>query len=280
MKHTYKITGMSCNGCRSHVEKMLNEVKGVSIAFVNLEKAEAVIEMDSHIDIETFQKAILKDGGSYTIILPGQEVHQEVKVKEPKGKGTGVFYCPMHCEGDKTYPKNVGCPVCGMDLVEEVSAEVDDNTAYKELLKKFTISVLFTFPIFLIAMSEMLPDNPLYNIFEQEYWNWIQFALSIPVVFYATWMFFERAYVSIKTFHLNMFTLIGIGSGIAWIFSVIAMLIPSFFPDQFKSESGTVFVYFEAATVILTLVLLGQLLEAKAHSQTSSAIKELLKLVY
>ena len=279
MKHTYKITGMSCNGCRSHVEKMLNEVKGVSIAFVNLEKAEAVIEMDSHIDIETFQKALLKDGGSYNIILPGQETHQDVKAIEPKGKGTGVFYCPMHCEGDKTYPKNVGCPVCGMDLVEEVSAEVDDNTAYKELLKKFTISVLFTFPIFLIAMSEMLPDNPLYNIFEQEYWNWIQFALSIPVVFYATWMFFERAYVSIKTFHLNMFTLIGIGSGIAWIFSVIAMLIPSFFPDQFKSESGTVFVYFEAATVILTLVLLGQLLEAKAHSQTSSAIKELLKLV-
>jgi len=279
MKHTYKITGMSCNGCRSHVEKTLNAVKGVSIASVNLEDAEAIIEMDSHIELETFQEAILKDGGSYTIILPGQEVHQEVKVKEPKGKGTGVFYCPMHCEGDKTYTENVGCPVCGMDLVEEVSAEVDDNTAYKELFKKFTISVLFTFPIFLIAMSEMLTNNPLYNIFGQEYWNWIQFALSIPVVFYATWMFFERAYVSIKTLHLNMFTLIGIGSGISWIFSVIAMLIPSIFPDQFKSESGTVFVYFEAATVILTLVLLGQLMEAKAHSQTSSAIKELLKLV-
>jgi Cu2+-exporting ATPase len=114
---------------------------------------------------------------------------------------------------------------------------------------------------------------------EQKYWNWIQFALSIPVVFYATWMFFRRAWTSIKTLNLNMFTLIGIGSGIAWIFSVFAMIFPNVFPEDFKTSEGNVFVYFEATTVILTLVLLGQLLEAKAHSQTSGAIKELLKLV-
>jgi len=119
----------------------------------------------------------------------------------------------------------------------------------------------------------------LYTILEQKEWNWIQFALSFPVVFYATWMFFKRAWTSIKTMNLNMFTLIGIGSGIAWLFSVFAMLFPEVFPSDFKTTDGNVFVYFEATTVILTLVLLGQLLEARAHSQTSGAIKELLKLV-
>ena len=129
-----------------------------------------------------------------------------------------------------------------------------------------------------MAMSEMVSNNPLYDIMEQKYWNWIQFVLSIPVVFYATWMFFERAYKSIKTWNLNMFTLIGIGAGVAWLFSVFGLFFPDFFPDQFRAESGAVHVYFEAATVILTLVLLGQLLEARAHSKTNSAVKELLKL--
>ncbi|MEZ4900019.1 MAG: copper-translocating P-type ATPase [Saprospiraceae bacterium] len=127
-------------------------------------------------------------------------------------------------------------------------------------------------------MSEMIHNNPLYDLMDQKYWNWIQFALSIPVVFYATWMFFERAYKSLKTWNLNMFTLIGIGAGVAWLFSVIGMIFPDIFPEQFKTEFGAVHVYFEAATVILTLVLLGQLLEARAHSKTNSAVKELLKL--
>jgi Cu2+-exporting ATPase len=220
----------------------------------------------------------------------------------------------MHCEGDKTYGEIGDCPVCGMDLVEEISistvqgqytcpmhpeiikgepgdcpicgmdlvplkADVSqEEKNYQVLLKKFWIAAGFTLPIFLIAMSEMIPNNPLYDLFPMKYWNIIQFTLSIPVLFYATWMFFERAYKSIITINLNMFTLIGIGAGIAWIFSVIGMLFPDVFPDQFKTEFGTVHVYFEAATVILTLVLLGQLLEAKAHSKTNSAVKELLKL--
>jgi Cu2+-exporting ATPase len=110
------------------------------------------------------------------------------------------------------------------------------------------------------------------------YWNWIQFGLSIPVVFYATWMFFQRAYSSLRRMSPNMFTLIGLGAGVAWLFSFFGLLFPGVFPDQFKTEFGTVHVYFEAATVILTLVLLGQLLEARAHSKTNSAVKELLKL--
>ncbi|MEY8868294.1 HAD-IC family P-type ATPase, partial [Meridianimaribacter flavus] len=184
--------------------------------------------------------------------------------------------CPMHPEVVKEEAGS--CPICGMDLVPmqpDLSAE---EKTYKKLLKKFWIATAFTLPIFLIAMSEMLQSNPLYDIMEQKYWNWVQFVLSIPVVFYATWMFFERAYKSIKTWNLNMFTLIGIGAGVAWLFSVIGMVFPDVFPNEFKTESGAVHVYFEAATVILTLVLLGQLLEARAHSKTNSAVKELLKL--
>ncbi len=227
----------------------------------------------------------------------------------------GKYYCPMHCEGDKLYNKPGNCPVCGMNLekLPEVSAKKvqytcpmhpeiirnapgscpicgmdlvpkepaldEENKTYKELLKKFKVAVLFTIPVLIIAMSDMLSNNPLIKIMSQEKWNWIQFALSIAVVFYAGWMFFQRAWKSIITWNLNMFTLIGIGTGVAFVFSVIAMLFPYIFPAQFRTESGTVFVYFEATTVILTLVLLGQLLEARAHSKTSGAIKELLKLV-
>jgi P-type Cu+ transporter len=319
MKHTYHIHGMTCNGCRRHVEETLSKVEGVSKAIVNLEKAEATIEMASHIPIETFQEALKNDGGRYSIHKLGEHVHAKDEIPTSvgikKGKGTGVFYCPMHCEDDKTYNKPGDCPVCGMDLVEEQNLSIytaeqwtcpmhpeivkdkagscpicgmdlvpmqpdisAEEKTYKKLLKKFWIAVAFTLPIFLIAMSEMIPNNPLYDIMEQKYWNWIQFVLSIPVVFYATWMFFERAYRSIKTWNLNMFTLIGIGSGVAWLFSVFGMFFPDFFPAQFKTESGAVHVYFEAATVILTLVLMGQLLEARAHSKTNSAVKELLKL--
>lgn len=321
MKHTYHIHGMTCKGCQNHVEKTLSNIEGVTSASVNLEKAEATIEMESHIPIETFQKVLNDDGGTYSIHKPGEHHHKDdsasakAKKPQPKGKGTGTFYCPMHCEGDKTYDKPGDCPVCGMDLVEEqnltattseqwtcpmhpevvkdgpgdcpicgmdlVPMEPDlsaEEKTYKKLLKKFWIAVSFTLPIFFIAMSEMLSDNPLESILEIKYWNWIQFVLSLPVVFYATWMFFERAYRSIVTWNLNMFTLIGIGTGVAWVFSVFGMLFPQLFPQDFLTESGTVFVYFEATTVILTLVLLGQVLEARAHSKTNSAVKELLKL--
>ncbi|HUH48162.1 MAG TPA: HAD-IC family P-type ATPase, partial [Arenibacter sp.] len=317
MTHTYNIFGMTCNGCRGHVEDTLKQVEGVTEVSVNLEKAEALISMAGHIEIETFQDALQKDGGRYSIAIPGEKPphHHHTPVKPPKGTGTGTFYCPMHCEGEKTYDKPGDCPVCGMDLVEEIKMDAYAATQYtcpmhpeiikdepgdcpicgmdlvpvkadlsaeeknyKKLLRKFWIAGIFTLPIFVIAMSEMIPNNPLYGIMSIKYWNWIQLALSLPVVFYATWMFFERAYRSIKTWNLNMFTLIGIGAGIAWLFSVFGMFFPDVFPDQFKTHDGTVHVYIEAATVILALVLLGQLLEARAHSKTNDAVKELLKL--
>ncbi len=307
---------MTCNGCRNHVQETLVKVKGVTVVLVDLEKEEATIEMENHIPIDKLQEALKNGGGGYSIYELGKHQHtEENKTEIPNGKGTGTFYCPMHCEGDKTYDQPGDCPVCGMDLIEEQNVPFtasnqytcpmhpeivrdepgscpicgmdlvlrqpdrsSEDKNYKKLLKKFWIAVAFTLPIFVIAMSEMLPDNPFYDVMEQKNWNWIQFALSLPVVFYATWMFFERAYRSIRTWNLNMFTLIGIGAGVAWLFSVFGMLFPDFFPAQFKTESGSVHVYFEAAAVILTLVLLGQVLEARAHSKTNSAVKELLKM--
>ena len=318
MKHTYKISGMTCDGCRNHVEQTLSQVEGIEKAAVDLKSGEAVLTMSSHVPLEKLQQAMVDDGGAYSISAPGDPHHHKdapLPKKKSKGKGTGTYYCPMHCEGDKTYDQPGNCPVCGMDLVEEITMKRKDDTqytcpmhpeivedepgscpicgmdlipmqadesaeskTYNVLLKKFWVAVGFTIPIFLIAMSEMIPGNPLYNVLEMKHWNWIQFGLSIPVVFYATWMFFDRAYKSIVTWNLNMFSLIGIGAGAAWLFSLFGLLFPDLFPDQFKTEAGTVHMYFEAATVILTLVLLGQLLEARAHSKTNSAVKELLKL--
>lgn len=289
MEKKYHIEGMTCNGCRSHVEKALNGVKGVSSANVDLEKSEALIQSSQELDISLLQEALLPYNGRYSIYtdkIKGSETpNPSDHSNAPQGEGTGIFYCPMHCEGDKTYKAMGDCPVCGMHLVEEMSLGTiqhdkvsSEEKTFKDLLRKLWIALAFTIPIFIIAMSEMIPGKPFSQIMPMTYWNWLQLVLSIPVVFYATWMFFQRAFRSLQTWNLNMFTLVGIGAGVAWIFSVIGMLFPNFFPEQFKTADGNVHVYFEAATVILTLVLFGQVLEARAHSKTNGAIKALLKL--
>ncbi|EJL66893.1 heavy metal translocating P-type ATPase [Flavobacterium sp. CF136] len=332
MTHQYTISGMSCDGCRTKVEKTLNTIEGIQ-AEVTLNPPLATITMEKHLPTEKFQE-ILSQVGNYTIEMttakntaeaPPKSCCSSQKKDNHEGhhhkkettvthnyNTTGVFYCPMHCEGDKTYDKPGDCPVCGMDLVPQVAigntqftcpmhpeivsnepgdcpicgmdlvpmkaSESEENKTYIDLLKKMKIAVLFTLPIFIISMSEMIPNNPLYKLMSIENWNWIQFLFSIPVLFYAGWMFFVRAWKSIVTWNLNMFTLIGIGTGVAFLFSIVGMFFPDIFPSEFRSHHGTIHLYFEAATVILTLVLLGQLLEAKAHGQTNGAIKELLKL--
>lgn len=282
---------------------------------VPTERLQEVLSSAGNYTIEMFQHASGHDReGRHHDDHQTMHRHQETAAADPGSKmSEGRYYCPMHCEGDKIYEKPGNCPVCGMNLVQQpsitkatkytcpmhpeiirdepgscpicgmdlvpMSADIEEeDKIYTNLRQKFKVAVLFTVPIFIISMSEMIPDNPLFRLMDLKYWNWVQFILSIPVVFYATWMFFERAWRSIVTWKLNMFTLIGIGSGIAWLFSVLALLAPDIFPEQFKTHMGTVYVYFEAASVILTLVLLGQLLEARAHGKTNSAIKELLKL--
>lgn len=327
MTHTYKITGMTCNGCRTKVEKTLNAIEGIE-AQVTLDPPMAVITMDKHVPTAQLQDSLSK-AGKYTI-EPSTGNHDPKKKEDsccsmsmgdrqhdhhqPKNSTPGKYYCPMHCEGEKIYDKPGNCPVCGMnlekipelttarssytcpmhpeivkdgpgscpicgmDLVPMEPTDSEENKVYKDLLFKMKIAVAFTVPVFAIAMIEMAHDNPLERIMPMANWSWVQLILTLPVVFYAGSMFFVRAWKSIITWNLNMFTLIGIGTGVAFIFSLAGMFFPEIFPPEFKTDHGTVHLYFEATTVILTLVLLGQLLEARAHSQTSGAIKELLKL--
>lgn len=330
MIHTYTVTGMSCDGCRSKVEKTLNAIDGIQ-TIVTLDPPMATITMDKHIPTAQLQDA-LTAAGKYTIEMNnGVDSHVTTEKSTEKSccssnkpqekprvalpsNAQGKYYCPMHCEGEKVYDKPGDCPVCGMDLVKEATiissktmytcpmhpevvkegpgscpicgmdlvpmepTDAEENKVYDDLVRKMKIAVFFTVPIFIIAMSDMIPNNPLMKIMDASKWNWVQLILSLPVVFYACWMFFERAWKSVITWNLNMFTLIGIGSGVAFLFSLVGLFFPTIFPDEFKTHDGTVHLYFEATTVILTLVLLGQLLEARAHSRTSGAIKELLKL--
>ena len=280
MTHTYYVKGMSCSGCEMTVKKSLEAIEGVSQAVANTKEKTVVVEMTQHIPFETLKAAL--EGTHYALVTSLEEATPAPKPQTPTQKGTGVYYCPMRCEGDKTYDHPGHCPVCGMDLVEQVSTESlkeggQEQQKHQELRRQFWGALAFTLPIFIIAMGGMWHDNPMYKLMPISYWNWLQFALSLPVVFYYCWTYFVRAWVSIKTLRFNMFTLIGIGAAAAWLFSVVALCIPDSLPEQFK-EHGSVPLYFEATTVILTLVVLGQLLEANAHGRTQEAVRMLLQL--
>ena len=280
MTHTYYVKGMSCSGCEMTVKKSLEAVEGVSQAVANAKEKTVVVEMTQHIPFETLKAAL--EGTHYALVTSLEEATPAPKPQTPTQKGAGVYYCPMRCEGDKTYDHPGHCPVCGMDLVEQVSTESlkeggQEQQKHQELRRQFWGALAFTLPIFIIAMGGMWHDNPMYKLMPISYWNWLQFALSLPVVFYYCWTYFVRAWVSIKTLLFNMFTLIGIGAAAAWLFSVVALCIPDSLPEQFK-EHGSVPLYFEATTVILTLVVLGQLLEANAHGRTQEAVRMLLQL--
>ena len=280
MTHTYYVKGMSCSGCEMTVKKSLEAIEGVSKVVANAKEKTAVVEMSQHVPFETLKTAL--EGTHYTLVTSLEEATPAAKPQASTHKGTGVYYCPMRCEGNKTYDHPGHCPVCGMDLVEQVSTESlkeggQEQQKRQELRRQFWGALAFTLPIFIIAMGGMWHDNPMYKLMPISYWNWLQFALSLPVVFYYCWTYFVRAWVSIKTLRFNMFTLIGIGAAAAWLFSVVALCIPDSLPEQFK-EHGSVPLYFEATTVILTLVVLGQLLEANAHGRTQEAVRMLLQL--
>ena len=202
-----------------------------------------------------------------------EEIREKAKSTENQNVNLdkiGEFYCPMFCEGDKTYPKNTGCPVCGMDLVQIVAEGQEDNSTYIDLRKKFYIALAFTIPVFILAMGGMM-GLPLDKI-PHHTQLYLQAAFTIPVV-YAGFMFFQRAYVSFKTWNLNMFSLIGLGAGAALVLSCITL----FFPNIFLNHAHPP-IYFESVCMIITLVLLGQLLEAKAHQKTGNAIRKLMNL--
>ncbi|QTN34429.1 copper-translocating P-type ATPase [Akkermansiaceae bacterium] len=185
-----------------------------------------------------------------------------------------IYTCPMHPEIEQDHPGD--CPICGMPLEPKgVSAEDEDDPAIRDLTRKFWISAALALPVFLLAMGHMIPG--LSGLVPKSISKWIEFILTIPVVFWAGGMFFTKAWTSVKTWNLNMFTLIATGVGAAFIYSSVAVLAPGIFPDSFK-EHGEVGLYFEAAAVITVLVLLGQLLEARARSRTGQAIEALMGL--
>ncbi len=187
------------------------------------------------------------------------------------------YVCPMHPEIVRSEPGS--CPICGMAL-EPRTVTLDDapNPELVYMTRRFWISAALSFPLFILAMSDMLPGQPLQQVVSPRLLTWIQFILATPVVLWGGWPFFERGWRSIVNRSPNMFTLIAIGVGSAYVYSVVATLLPDIFPPSFYGHSGTVAVYFEAAAIITTLVLLGQVLELRARSQTSSAIKALLGL--
>ena len=202
-----------------------------------------------------------------------EEIREKAKLTENQKVNLdkiGEFYCPMFCEGDKTYPKNTGCPVCGMDLVQIVAEGQEDNSTYIDLRKKFYIALAFTIPVFILAMGGMM-GLPIDKI-PHHTQLYLQAAFTIPVV-YAGFMFFQRAYVSFKTWNLNMFSLIGLGAGAALVLSCLTLFFPNIFPNHAHPP-----IYFESVCMIITLVLLGQLLEAKAHQKTGNAIRKLMNL--
>jgi Cu+-exporting ATPase len=187
------------------------------------------------------------------------------------------YTCPMHPEIVRDGPGD--CPLCGMAL-EPTIVILDEapNPELVDMTRRFWASLILTLPVFIIAMADLIPGRPLDALASERTWSWVQLVIASPVILWGGKPFFERGWTSLVTRHLNMFTLIAIGTGVAYLYSLVATFVPGIFPDPFRGPGGSVAVYFEAAAVIITLVLLGQVLELKARSQTSNAIKALLGL--
>lgn len=199
-----------------------------------------------------------------------------VKVPPQPLAGEGVVYtCPMHPQIRQIGPGN--CPICGMTLEPETPAvETGPSAELVDMQRRFWIGLVLSLPVLALEMGGHLTD--LHMLLGAQTSNWVQLVLATPVVLWAGWPFFERGRQSILTRHLNMFTLIAMGTGVAWIYSVVATVMPGIFPETFRTAEGAVAVYFEAAAVITVLVLLGQVLELRAREQTGGAIRALLDL--
>jgi Cu+-exporting ATPase len=195
----------------------------------------------------------------------------------PPARTDVEYTCPMHPEVRQWGPGS--CPKCGMALEPlAITAEEEANPELDDMTRRFRVSVILTIPTVVLAMSELLPGRMFESLAHSRALGWIQLALATPVVLWGGWPFFVRGWQSLVNRSLNMFTLIALGVGVAYGFSVVAVAAPSIFPPPFRMAHGQIGVYFEAAAVIVTLVLLGQVLELRARSQTGAAIRALLGL--
>ena len=203
-------------------------------------------------------------------------VHSAAAATEvPRGAEVAEYTCPMHPEIRQPDPGS--CPICGMALEPVlVNADTGPNAELADMTRRFWVGVVLSVPVLILGMGgDLFPA--LHDLISPRSSAWVQLVLATPVVLWAGRPFFERGWTSVRTMHLNMFTLIAMGTGVAWLFSVVATVAPDIFPEAFRMD-GAVDVYFEAAAVITTLVLLGQVLELRAREQTSGAIKSLLDL--
>jgi len=187
------------------------------------------------------------------------------------------YTCPMHPEIVRPGPGN--CPICGMALEPRtVTAQEEENPELREMTRRFWISLALTAPLLTVAMADMLPGMPVQHVLPNGWLPWIEMVLATPVVLWGGWPFFQRGWTSVVNRATNMFTLIAMGTGVAYLYSMVATLFPQIFPASFREMGGTPPVYFEAAAAITTLVLLGQVLELRARSRTGAAIRALLDL--
>ncbi|MFJ1310869.1 copper-translocating P-type ATPase [Agrobacterium pusense] len=209
-------------------------------------------------------------GHGYTAKAVQREIREAADSEE-----NVVYTCPMHPQVRKIGPGN--CPICGMALEPETpDVAAGLHAEYRDMSRRFWVGLVLSLPVLVLEMGGHITN--LHMLLSPRTSNWVQLVLATPVVLWAGWPFFERGWQSIVTRHLNMFTLIAMGTGTAWIYSVIATIMPGIFPETFRSGEGAVAVYFEAAAVITALVLLGQVLELRAREQTGGAIRALLDL--
>jgi Cu+-exporting ATPase len=210
---------------------------------------------------------------------PGKYDGSALRVSEPKTSTTSAasqYTCPMHPE--ILSPKPGACPKCGMALEPVAATGSTANPELVSMTRRFWVSAALTLPLLAVMVSDILPGRPLQQLLEGSLLGWIELALATPVVLWGGWPFFERGWASIIHRSPNMFTLIAIGSGAAYLYSVAAVSAPDLFPAGFRDHSGNLGLYFEAAAVITVLVLLGQVLELRSRSQTGGAIQALLGL--
>jgi Cu+-exporting ATPase len=214
------------------------------------------------------------DPGTYVVDQTKQQTQAAAESVQVK---TAVYTCPMHPEVVRDQPGS--CPKCGMALEPKtVAAGEEESKEYIYMRNRFWVGAVLSLPLVLIAMRNILGLGFLETMVRPAVLHGSEFVLATPVVFWGGWTFYVRAWKSIASWNLNMFTLIGLGTAVAYIYSLVALFFPEIFPASFRSENGTVGVYFEAAAVIVTLVLLGQMLEQRARSRTGATIKSLLGL--
>jgi Cu+-exporting ATPase len=298
-EHAGKTYYFCCAGCKEKfraapakylVPRTLVGIAPVSMHPVQIAPGPALGVSQPISKIAEAPGAAFKAGSNEYICPMDPEVHQQAPGDCPKC-GMALeraiaalpvtkteYTCPMHPQIVRDAPGS--CPICGMALEPRTaSVEEDENPELANMTRRFWVSVALTIPILVVAMADLVPGlSALMQFASPRTWQWLEFVLATPVVLWGGWPFFVRGWRSVVTWNLNMFTLIALGTGVAYAFSVVGVVFPGVFPASFRGMDGEVAVYFEAAAAITTLVLLGQVMELRARSRTGAAIKALLGL--